>query len=67
MFYDAKSTEIMYVSIQKYLNILSIYKSESPMRDTGWRSQELKDKAIELRLKGNSLLKISTLFRVDVV
>lgn len=32
-------------------NLLSSYKSESPMRDTGWRSQELKNKAIELRLK----------------
>ena len=42
-------------------NILSNYKAEAPMRDTGWRSQELKDKAVELRLKGNSLLEISEL------
>ena len=46
-------------------NLISSYKSEAPLRDTGWRSQELKDRAVELRLKGNSLMNISELLFIS--
>lgn len=46
-------------------NLLSSYKSEAPLRDTGWRSQALKDKAVKLRLEGNSLMRISELLFIS--
>ena len=46
-------------------NILSSYQSENPMRYTGWRSHDLKNKAVELRLTLMNLAYIAELLFIS--